>query len=74
MVLGLGGTIVVAVTATLAAIGAASIPSAGLVTMLMVPALQASAFTSLCSLRQMVAHPSNFAVTAVYWRVHILPL
>lgn len=38
--LGLGGTIVVAVTATLAAIGAASIPSAGLVTMLMV--LQAS--------------------------------
>jgi Na+/H+-dicarboxylate symporter len=34
--LGVGGTIVVAVTATLAAIGAASIPSAGLVTMLMV--------------------------------------
>lgn len=34
--LGLGGTIVVAVTATLAAIGAAAIPSAGLVTMLMV--------------------------------------
>ena len=36
MALGLGGTIVVAVTATLAAIGAAAIPSAGLVTMLMV--------------------------------------
>jgi len=36
VVLGLGGTIVVAVTATLAAIGAAAIPSAGLVTMLMV--------------------------------------
>ncbi len=36
MALGVGGTIVVAVTATLAAIGAAAIPSAGLVTMLMV--------------------------------------
>ena len=36
VVLGLGGTVVVAVTATLAAIGAAAIPSAGLVTMLMV--------------------------------------
>ncbi|CAL8471163.1 g10705 [Coccomyxa elongata] len=34
--LGVGGTVVVAVTATLAAIGAAAIPSAGLVTMLMV--------------------------------------
>ncbi len=34
--LGLAGTIVVACTATLAAIGAAAIPSAGLVTMLMV--------------------------------------
>ena len=43
--LGLGGTIVVAVTATLAAIGAAAIPSAGLVTMLMV--LQVH--TALCT-------------------------
>ena len=34
--LGLAGTVVVACTATLAAIGAAAIPSAGLVTMLMV--------------------------------------
>lgn len=43
MVLGLGGTIVVAVTATLAAIGAAAIPSAGLVTMLMVLQVRARA-------------------------------
>ena len=34
--LGLAGTVVVACTATLAAVGAAAIPSAGLVTMLMV--------------------------------------
>ena len=34
--LGLAGTVVVAFTATLAAVGAAAIPSAGLVTMLMV--------------------------------------
>ena len=34
--LGMSGTIIVAVTATLAAVGAAAIPSAGLVTMVMV--------------------------------------
>lgn len=42
--LGAAGTLVVACTATLAAIGAAAIPSAGLVTMLMV--LQVSASTA----------------------------
>ena len=44
--LGLGSTVVVAVTATLAAVGAAAIPSAGLVTMLMV--LQVRARLRLC--------------------------
>jgi Na+/H+-dicarboxylate symporter len=34
--LGIGGTLVVALTATIAAVGAAAIPSAGLVTMLIV--------------------------------------
>lgn len=45
--LGMGGTIVVAVTATLAAIGAAAIPSAGLVTMLMVLQVRAQMSTLL---------------------------
>lgn len=36
MALGIGNICVIALTATLAAIGAAAIPSAGLVTMLMV--------------------------------------
>ncbi len=51
MSLGLGSTVVVAVTATLAAVGAAAIPSAGLVTMLMVLQVRARAARTLPQLR-----------------------
>lgn len=69
--LGVGGTIVVAVTATLAAIGAAAIPSAGLVTMLMVLQVRARCMPPFSLLQR----PSCLAVVPLdfFANSHISP-